>query len=450
MKLRAPLFLLAFAATVAQAAEPVASPVPTFALPWPLAPVSAKVPADTPKSPEEWMTRMTDFTRNASAYKDPRVFVPWSHSVTEPGFYLTAVKGAMEPGGWLNMLNSMAHPDALRNYLGFSDPNIYTRWLQAGVDPAFYTALLTQFTDPGKMMRWAMVPLDPRVLDIMLATVNPNTYMRWGMAAMDPRTWNLMGTVMNPALYTSMLGTLADPDGAARSSNPWLSWRPAPVMGASSPWGADPIASFNMFDPALLSNMAAAIPGLSSLNLPSLPTLSLPTLPSLPTLGVQAPVAPAAAVPAPVAPTPAPAQATPDKGAAKAPGASEQRTVLGADTLFKSGKAGIKDMTKEGKAKLDEVAAQIKSAGPVEQIRIVGHADVTGKPKANLQLSERRARAVKSYLVAKGVKPGMIITSGVGDTQPVVQCDEQMPKAERIACLAPNRRVEVEVIAKAK
>ncbi|MFZ5485340.1 MAG: OmpA family protein [Pseudomonadota bacterium] len=446
MKLRAPLFAVAFAATLAQAADPAPAAVPAFALPWPLSPVTAKVPPDTPKSPEEWMTRITDFTRNASAYKDPRVFVPWSHAVTEPGFYLTAVKGAMEPGGWLNMMNSAAHPDALRNYLGFSDPNIYTRWLQAGVDPAFYTAMLTQFTDPGKMMRWAMVPLDPRVLDIMLATVNPNTYMRWGMAAMDPRTWNFMGTVMNPALYTSMLGTLADPDGAARSSNPWLSWRPAPVMGASSPWGADPIASFNMFDPALLSNMAAAIPGLSSLNLPALPNLTLPTMPtmpSLPSLGVQAPGAPAL-------PATPPAQAAPAKSAAQAPVLESPRTVLGADTLFKSGRASVKDMTKEGKAKLDEVAAKIKSAGPVEQIRIVGHADVMGKPKANLKLSERRARAVKSYLVAKGVKPGMIITSGVGDTQPVVQCDEQMPKAERIACLAPNRRVEVEVVAKAQ
>lgn len=449
MKLRAPLLAMAFSATLAQAADPVPAAVPAFALPWPLSPVSAKVPPDTPKTPEEWMTRMTDFTRNASAYKDPRVFVPWSHAVTEPGFYLTAVKGAMEPGGWLNMMNSMAHPDALRNYLGFSDPNIYTRWLQAGVDPAFYTAMLTQFSDPGKMMRWAMVPLDPRVFDIMLATVNPNTYMRWGMAAMDPRTWNFMGTVMNPALYTSMLGTLADPDGAARSSNPWLKWRPAPVMGASSPWGADPVASFNMFDPALLSNMAAAIPGLSSLNLPSLPNFTLPSLPSLPTLGVQAPQAPAAgpSLPAPLA---APAQATPGTGAAKAPVMNDQRTILGADTLFKSGKAGIKDLTKEGKAKLDEVAAKIKSAGPIEQIRIVGHADVMGKPKANLTLSEKRARAVKSYLVAKGVKPGMIITSGVGDTQPLVQCDEQMPKAERIACLAPNRRVEVEVVPKAQ
>jgi len=86
----------------------------------------------------------------------------------------------------------------------------------------------------------------------------------------------------------------------------------------------------------------------------------------------------------------------------------------------------------------------------VEQIKIVGHADATGKAEANRRLSEARARSVKSYLVAKGVKPSVIITSGVGDTQPLVQCDMKQPKDKLVECLAPNRRVEIEVIGKAK
>ena len=53
-------------------------------------------------------------------------------------------------------------------------------------------------------------------------------------------------------------------------------------------------------------------------------------------------------------------------------------------------------------------------------------------------------------LVAKGVKPSVIITSGMGDTQPVVQCDMQQPRDKLTECLAPNRRVEIEVIGKAK
>jgi OOP family OmpA-OmpF porin len=132
------------------------------------------------------------------------------------------------------------------------------------------------------------------------------------------------------------------------------------------------------------------------------------------------------------------------------PAAPSHKVVLAGDALFKLGKSGIRDLSKEGRQRLDEVASQIKALGDVEQIKIVGHADVTGKAEANRKLSEARAKSVKSYLVAKGVKPGVIITSGMGDTQPVVQCDMSLPSKELSECLAPNRRVEIEVVGKAK
>jgi OOP family OmpA-OmpF porin len=121
------------------------------------------------------------------------------------------------------------------------------------------------------------------------------------------------------------------------------------------------------------------------------------------------------------------------------------KMALGGDTLFKSGKSSIKDLTAEGKAKLDELAGKIKAAGKVDTIRVIGHADKTGKASSNMKLSQKRAAAVASYLKAQGVKAGKIITAGKGDTQPVVQCDAKLPKAELIACHGPNRRVEVEV-----
>ncbi len=86
--------------------------------------------------------------------------------------------------------------------------------------------------------------------------------------------------------------------------------------------------------------------------------------------------------------------------------------------------------------------------GQIEQIKVVGHADPTGNAAANQRLSEARARSIKSYLVAKGVKPGVIMTSGLGDTQPVVHCDSAMPREHLRDCHAPNRRVEIEVIAR--
>ena len=59
--------------------------------------------------------------------------------------------------------------------------------------------------------------------------------------------------------------------------------------------------------------------------------------------------------------------------------------------------------------------------------------------------SRRRARtAVRDYLVSKGVDKAKIETIGMGEKQPVVQCDQKNMK-ELIACLQPNRRVDVEV-----
>jgi OOP family OmpA-OmpF porin len=126
------------------------------------------------------------------------------------------------------------------------------------------------------------------------------------------------------------------------------------------------------------------------------------------------------------------------------------KVVLTGDALFQSGKSGIKDLSKEGKAKLDEVVAKLKGMGDIEQIKVVGHADPTGKVAANQKLSEARAKSVKSYLVAKGVKPNVVMSSGVGDSQPVVQCDKALAKDKLKECHAPNRRVEIEIVAKAK
>jgi OOP family OmpA-OmpF porin len=126
------------------------------------------------------------------------------------------------------------------------------------------------------------------------------------------------------------------------------------------------------------------------------------------------------------------------------------KVVLAGDALFKSGKSGIRDLSKDGKARLDEVIAKLKAVGVIEQIKVVGHADPTGKSAANLALSEARAKSVKSYLIAKGVKPGVIISSGMGDTQPVVQCDKSLVKDALKDCHAPNRRVEIEIVGKNK
>ena len=77
---------------------------------------------------------------------------------------------------------------------------------------------------------------------------------------------------------------------------------------------------------------------------------------------------------------------------------------------------------------------------------MTGHTDRLGTDAHNQPLSLRRADAVRDYLVSKGVPRDKIETIGMGEKQPLpgVVCDQKNQKA-LIECLAPNRRVEVEV-----
>ena len=77
---------------------------------------------------------------------------------------------------------------------------------------------------------------------------------------------------------------------------------------------------------------------------------------------------------------------------------------------------------------------------------MTGHTDPIGTEAYNQKLSERRADAVRDYLVSKGVPKDKIEAIGVGEKQPVagLVCDQKNLK-EKIACLQPDRRVEVQV-----
>ena len=101
----------------------------------------------------------------------------------------------------------------------------------------------------------------------------------------------------------------------------------------------------------------------------------------------------------------------------------------------------------EGMAAIDsQIIAKLKDVQKLELVLVTGHTDRIGSQAYNQKLSERRADAVRNYLVSKGVAKDKIETLGMGKTQPVpgVTCNQKNRK-ELIACLQPNRRVEVEV-----
>jgi OOP family OmpA-OmpF porin len=75
-----------------------------------------------------------------------------------------------------------------------------------------------------------------------------------------------------------------------------------------------------------------------------------------------------------------------------------------------------------------------------------GYTDRIGSDKYNDRLSLRRAQAVKAYLVSKGIEANRIYTEGKGKRNPVTTGCNQKNHKQLIACLAPDRRVEVEVV----
>lgn len=370
----------------------------------------------TPQTPDAWLERMTDFTKNASAYKDPKVFMPWLNAVTEPSFYVAAGQGMMDPQGWIKMMNSSMQPGVVTNYGAFADPTLYLKWLNWGVDPNTYVQLMNMFADPGKMMRWAMVPLDPKLWKLMMTPLDPNLYLKWMMAPLSPQAMQTATMPLNPNVYMGWMANMINP------STYYPAFNTVVQAGAQDYARAASLPQGNLFDP--MSMFGFTVPQIAP------PTVTAPAASSAPVVAAEpAAVPPPAAAPAPAAPA---------------------KTILGADALFPSGRSSLKDISDEGKAKLDELAAGIKASGGVDVIKITGHADKSGNTKANQSLSLNRAKAVKDYLVGKGVNTKAFQTVGAGDTQPVKECDMKLPSEELKACLAPNRRVEVDVVVTAK
>jgi outer membrane protein OmpA-like peptidoglycan-associated protein len=103
-------------------------------------------------------------------------------------------------------------------------------------------------------------------------------------------------------------------------------------------------------------------------------------------------------------------------------------------------------LTPEAQAKLDnEVVPKLIASKDIKYLNVYGHTDRLGAPDYNRQLSEKRAAAVREYLVSKGVDADKIEVFGYGKTLPVKACPEAKKRSELIECLAPNRRTVVEI-----
>ncbi len=144
-----------------------------------------------------------------------------------------------------------------------------------------------------------------------------------------------------------------------------------------------------------------------------------------------APTPAPAAEPTPTAPAPAPSAAP--EPARAAPSSVRQAIVIQADALFDFDKSVVRP---DGKKAIDEALAKLGGVD-LEMVIATGHTDSVGTEAYNQKLSERRAAAVKAYLVSKGIPSAKVTTIGKGETQPVATNKTKEGRQK-------NRRVDIE------
>lgn len=121
-----------------------------------------------------------------------------------------------------------------------------------------------------------------------------------------------------------------------------------------------------------------------------------------------------------------------------------KKFALSSDVLFAFGKANLKP---EAAQSLDNLQQEISKVGSLSSVEVAGYTDRIGSDKYNQKLSQERANTVANYLVSKSISPDVIKAVGYGEANPVTgnTCDAVKGRKALIACLAPDRRVEVSV-----
>jgi outer membrane protein OmpA-like peptidoglycan-associated protein len=101
----------------------------------------------------------------------------------------------------------------------------------------------------------------------------------------------------------------------------------------------------------------------------------------------------------------------------------------------------------EAQAKLDSLSTTLRNARDVEHAEIVGYADRIGTAAYNERLSQRRAVAVQNYMTQRGyLNTKVAQVRYLGESQSKTPCPAHATREQMIACLTPDRKVELQVV----
>ncbi|AGI24576.1 SmpA/OmlA domain-containing protein [Pseudomonas sp. ATCC 13867] len=120
-----------------------------------------------------------------------------------------------------------------------------------------------------------------------------------------------------------------------------------------------------------------------------------------------------------------------------------EQVTLSADATFAFGST---ELLPRGRAALSELAKHLESR-EVASINIVGHTDRIGSSSRNMELSRKRAAAVRTYLIGQDIPADIISFDGHGAAEPLVECPGARSAAV-VDCLAPNRRATVTIVSR--
>lgn len=121
---------------------------------------------------------------------------------------------------------------------------------------------------------------------------------------------------------------------------------------------------------------------------------------------------------------------------------AETQRLMEEKVRFEFDQARVMDTYKQ---LLDSIVVALTNY-PEHVLLIKGHADYIGSEEYNQALSEQRAEAVKEYLIEQGVQnPDRLVTRGYGESRPLVQVNERLPRRRTETERALNRRVGFEM-----